>query len=219
MRPREHYVQQLEALHTEIRALGQMVIVSITRALDALRRQDSEAARRIRADDERIDQAQAALEEHALTIMATQQPMAGDLREIIAAIEIASELERIGDYAKSVAKSTIRSADQPLVQPLVDIPQMAEKAINMLGNALDAYVNRDAEAARGLAELDDQVDQLSDHLRAELLGLIQSDPTTAERAVDLMFVAHNLERIADRTTNIAERVIFMVKGDVVELNP
>ena len=219
MRPREHYVQQLEALHTEIRALGQLVIVSITRALDALRRQDTEAAQRIRADDEKIDQAQAALEEHALTIMATQQPMAGDLREIIAAIEIASELERIGDYAKSVAKITIRNADQPLVQPLTDIPQMAEQAINMLGNALDAYVNRDAEAARGMAELDDRVDQLSDHIRAELLGLIQSDPSIAERAVDLMFVAHNLERIADRTTNIAERVIFMVKGDVVELNP
>jgi phosphate transport system protein len=219
MRPREHYVQQLEALHTEIRALGQMVIVSITRAIDALRRQDTEAAGRIRADDERIDQAQAALEEHALSIMATQQPMAGDLREIIAAIEIASELERIGDYAKAVAKITIRNAEQPLVQPLVDIPQMAEKAINMLGNALDAYVNRDAEAARGLAESDDQVDALVAQVRANLLGVIHNDPTTAERAVDLMIVSHNLERIADRTTNIAERVIFMVSGDVVELNP
>jgi phosphate transport system protein len=219
MRLREHYVQQLEALHTEIRALGQVVIVSITRAIDALRRQDIEAARRIKVDDERIDQAQAALAEHALTIMATQQPMAGDLREIIAAIEIASELERIGDYAKSVAKITLRNADQPLVMPLIDIPQMAEKAINMLGNALDAYVNRDAEAARGLAESDDQVDALVAQVRTDLLSVIHSDPTTAERAVDLMFVAHNLERIADRTTNIAERVIFMVKGDVVELNP
>jgi phosphate transport system protein len=218
MRPREHYIQQLEALHTEIRALGQVVIVSITRAIDVLRRQDVEAAQRIRADDERIDQAQAALEEHALTVMATQQPMAGDLREIIAAIEIASELERIGDYAKGIAKITIRNADQPLVSPLVDIPQMAEQAINMLGTALDAYVNRDPEAARDLAGLDDQVDALSGHLRAELLALIQRDPTTAARAVDLMFVAHNLERIADRTTNIAERVIFMVKGDIVELN-
>jgi phosphate transport system protein len=218
MRPREHYIQQLEALHTEIRALGQVVIVSITRAIDALRRQDVEAAQRIRADDERIDQAQAALEEHALMVMATQQPMAGDLREIIAAIEIASELERIGDYAKGVAKITIRNADQPLVSPLVDIPQMAEQAINMLGTALDAYVNRDPEAARQLAGLDDQVDELSGHLRAELLALIERDPSTAARAVDLMFVAHNLERIADRTTNIAERVIFMVKGDIVELN-
>jgi phosphate transport system protein len=219
MRLREHYIQQLEALHTEIRALGQMVIVSITRAIDALRRQDVEAAGRIRADDDRIDQAQAALEEHALAVMATQQPMAGDLREIIAAIEIASELERIGDYAKGIAKITIRNADQPLVKPLVDIPQMAEQAINMLGNALDSYINRDPEAARALAGSDDQVDALSAHMRAELLELIQSDPTTAARAVDLMFVAHNLERIADRTTNIAERVIFMVKGDIVELNP
>ena len=219
MRPRQHYVQQLEALHTEIRALGQMVILSITRAIDALRRQDAEAARRIRADDERIDQSQVAIEEHALTVMATQQPMAGDLRELVAAIEIASELERIGDYAKGIAKITIRSADQPLVKPLVDIPQMAEQAINMLGNSLDAYVNRDAESAGLLAELDDQVDQLSDRVRTELLDLIQSDPATAARAVDLMFVAHNLERIADRTTNIAERVIFMVKGDIVELNP
>src|SRR5690349_22248748 len=176
MRPREHYVQQLEALHTEIRALGQMVIVSITRAIDALRRQDVEASQRIRADDERIDQAQAALEEHALAIMATQQPMAGDLREIIAAIEIASELERIGDYAKAIAKLTIRNADQPLVIPLVDIPEMAEKAINMLGNALDAYVNRDAEAAHGLAASDDQVDALVDRVRDELLSVIHGDP-------------------------------------------
>jgi phosphate transport system protein len=219
MQPRQHYVQQLEALHTEIRALGQMVIVSITRAIDALRRQDVEAAQRIRAEDQRIDQAQAALEEHALTVMATQQPMAGDLRRIVAAIEIASELERIGDYAKGIAKITIRNADQPLVKALVDIPQIAEHAINMLGNALDAYVNQDADAARGLAEADDEVDQLSANVRADLLKVIQDDPATALRAVDLMFVAHNLERIADRTTNIAERVIFMVKGDVVELNP
>jgi phosphate transport system protein len=219
MRPREHYVQQLEALHTEIRALGQMVIVSITRAIDALRRQDAEAARRIRADDKRIDESQAALEEHALTVMATQQPMAGDLRELVAAIEIASELERIGDYAKGIAKITIRNADQPPVAPLAEIPQMAEQAINMLGNSLDAYVNRDAEAARRLAALDDKVDQMSDRMRAELLDLVQNDPSTAARGVDLMFVAHNLERIADRTTNIAERVIFMVKGDIVDLNP
>jgi len=219
MRPREHYVQQLEALHTEIRALGQMVIVSITRAIDALRRQNVSSAKWIIDEDQHIDQAQATLEERALTIMATQQPMAGDLREIIAAIEIASELERIGDYAKGIAKITIRNADQPLVKPLVDIPLMAEKAINMLGNALDAYINRDAEAARSLAESDDLVDALVAHVRADLLDVIHSDPTSAERAVDLMFVAHNLERIADRTTNIAERVIFIVKGDIVELNP
>src|SRR4029079_16364114 len=181
MQPRQHYVQQLEALHTEIRALGQMVIVSITRAIDALRRQDVEAAQRIRAEDQRIDQAQAALEEHALTVMATQQPMAGDLRKIGAATQITSELERIGDYAKGIAKITIRNADQPLVKPLVDIPQIAEHAINMLGNALDAYVNQDADAARGLAEADDEVDKLSANVRLDLLSAIQSDPASAAR--------------------------------------
>jgi phosphate transport system protein len=219
MRPREHYVQQLEGLHIEIRALGQMVIVSITRAVDALRRQDVEAAKKIIADDQHIDQAQASLEEHVLAVMATQQPMAGDLRRLIAAIEIASELERIGDYAKSLAKVTIRHADQPLVMPLSDIPEMAELAINMLGTALDAYVNMDAEAANRLAESDDRVDELGKHIEARLIDIIQQDPTTTARAVDLLFAAHNVERIADRTTNIAERVIFMVKGDIVELNP
>jgi phosphate transport system protein len=219
MRPREHYVQQLEGLHTELRALGQLVIVSITRAIEALRRQDVEAARKIVANDERIDQAQAALEEHALAVMATQQPMAGDLRRLVAAIEVASELERIGDYAKGLAKITIRNADHPLVKPLVDIPEMAEHAINMLGTALDAYENMDADAARRLADADDSVDALGKRVRAELLEVIRADASAAERAVDLMFVAHNVERIADRTTNIAERVIFMVKGDVVELNP
>jgi len=218
MRPREHYVQQLEGLHTEIRALGQMVIVSITRAIDTLRRQNVEDAKWIIDEDQRIDQAQAALEEHALVVMATQQPTAGDLRQIVAAIEIASELERIGDYAKAIAKITIRSANQPLVKPLIDIPHMAEQAINMLGTALDAYVNQDADAARRLSEADDRVDELSVRARDELFAVIHDDPTTAERAVDLMFVAHNLERIADRTTNIAERVIFMISGDVVELN-
>jgi phosphate transport system protein len=219
MRPREHYVQQLEGLHTELRALGQLVIVSITRAIEALRRQDVEAARKIVADDQRIDQAQATLEEHTLAVMATQQPMAGDLRQLVAAIEVASELERIGDYAKGLAKITIRNADQPLVKPLVDIPEMAEHAINMLGSALDAYENMDADAAHRLADADDRVDDLGKQVQAELLDVIQADPSTAARAVDLLFVAHNLERIADRTTNIAERVIFMVKGDVVELNP
>jgi phosphate transport system protein len=219
MRPREHYVQQLEGLHTELRALGQLVIVSITRAIEALRRQDVEAAKKIVADDQRIDQAQATLEEHTLAVMATQQPMAGDLRRLVAAIEVASELERIGDYAKGLAKITIRNADQPLVKPLVDIPEMAEHAINMLGSALDAYENMDADAAHRLADADDRVDALGKQVHAELIDVIQADPSTAARAVDLLFVAHNLERIADRTTNIAERVIFMVKGEVVELNP
>lgn len=122
MRPREHYVQQLEALHTEIRALGQMVIVSITRAIGALRAARCRGRAQIITDDRHIDQAQAALEERALTVMATQQPIASNMRRLVAAIEIASELERIGDYAKGIAKITVRHADQPLVKPLIDHP-------------------------------------------------------------------------------------------------
>lgn len=219
MRPREHYLQQLEELHTELRALGQLVVAAITQAVEALSRQDSVAARQIVTADQEIDRRQYALEEHVLSVMATQQPMAGDLRRLIAAIEIASELERIGDYAKGIAKITIRNADQPLVKPLVDIPQIAEKAITMLNSALEAFVDQDVVAARGLAAADDAVDELSTRVRQELLALMQQDPTTVTRSVDLLFVAHNLERIADRTANIAERVIFMVTGSVVELNP
>lgn len=219
MRPREHYAQQLEGLHNALRALGQMVIVSITKAITALRQQDVAAAKQIIADDDRIDQAQSRLEEQALVVMATQQPMARDLRRIVAAIEIASELERIGDYAKGIAKITVRNADAPLAKPLADIPEMAEQAINMLGSALDAYVNEDAEAARRLSNADDSVDELVTKARADLIALIQSDPGIAPRAIDLVFVTHNLERIADRTTNIAERVIFIDSGDIVDLNP
>lgn len=219
MRPREHYVQQLEGLHTELRALGQLVIVSITKAITALRQQDVEAAKQIIADDVRIDQAQSRLEEHVLVVMATQQPMARDLRQLVAAIEIASELERIGDYAKGIAKITVRGAGHPLVKTLADIPAIAEQSINMLGSALDAYVGADAEAARRLSNADDTVDELVSRVRAELVAAIQADPSVTPRAVDLLFVAHNLERIADRTTNIAERVIFIDSGDIVELNP
>jgi phosphate transport system protein len=218
MRPREHYVQQLEALHTELRALGQLVIVSITKAIAALRQQDVEAAKQIIADDARIDQAQSRLEEHVLVVMATQQPMARDLRQLVAASEIASELERIGDYAKGIAKITVRGAEHPLVKSLVDIPTIAEQSINMLGSALDAYVSVDADAARRLSNADDSVDELVSRVRGELIAAIQADPSITPRAVDLLFVAHNLERIADRTTNIAERVIFIDSGDIVELN-
>lgn len=219
MRPREHYLQQLEDLHTELRALGQLVVTAITQAIDVLRRQDALSARHIINADHHIDQAQYTLEEHVLSIMATQQPMAGDLRRLIAAIEIASELERIGDYAKGIAKIAIRNADQPLLTPLNDIPAISQHAIGMLNSALDAFVQQDATAARALAQADDHVDTLSSNIRAQLLNLMQHDPTTVQQAVDLLSVTHNLERIADRTTNIAERVIFMVTGTMVELNP
>jgi phosphate transport system protein len=219
MRPRAHYLQELEVLHADLKALGELVVAAIRQAVGALVQQNVAAAEQVVAGDQHIDHAQYVLEEQIVVVMATQQPIAGDLRRLIAAIEIASELERIGDYAKGIAKIAIRSARLAELKPLSDIPQMAQQAMIMLGEVLDAYMHEDAGVGRRLAEADDHVDELRTRIKAELIDLMQQDPTSVPRAVDLLFVIHNLERIADRTTNIAERIIFMVSGEIIELNP
>ena len=219
MPPREHYTQQLEALHAELRALGQLVVAAITWSLDAFNRQDGSVAQRVVADDHDIDRAQYILEEHAVGVIATQQPVAGDLRQLIAAIEIASELERIADYAKSIAKFVIRDVEQPSLEPPGGMAEMADRALAMLNESLEAFIRQDADAARRLGAADDQVDLLQKQVRAELLERLQREPANASRLTDLLAVTHNLERIADRTTIIAERVIFMVCGAQIELNP
>ncbi|MFL5802461.1 MAG: phosphate signaling complex protein PhoU [Roseiflexaceae bacterium] len=219
MRMRDRYLKELEELHTDLKALGELVVVAITQAVDALVQQDVAAAELIVAADRHIDAAQLVVEEHTLIVMATQQPIAGDLRRLVAAIGIASELERIGDYAKSIAKITIRNADLSAVTSLVDLPQMAQGAITMLRDVLDAFVQSDATVGQRLSDADDRVDELRRHIRADLTAAMQRDPAIVPQAVDLLFVAHHLERIADRTTNIAERLVFMVSGEVIELNP
>ncbi|HZB96763.1 MAG TPA: phosphate signaling complex protein PhoU [Herpetosiphonaceae bacterium] len=216
--PREHYDQQLRSLQDDLLRLASLVEASIRRSIDALKNQDVEEARRVIADDDLIDRRQYALEDKALLLIARQAPMAADLRMISAVISIASELERMGDYAEGIAKITIRGANEPLLKPLIDIPRMAELAQSMLREALDAFVNRDVEAARKLAAEDHEVDELTLQVQNELLEYMQRDPGNIERALHLIFVAHNLERLADRTTNIAERLIFVVTGEVVDLN-
>lgn len=216
--PRPHYDLQLQELQDDLLRLASQVEASIGRAVNALKAQDVNAARRVIADDDLIDRAQYALEDKALNLIARQAPIAADLRLISAVISIASELERMGDYAEGIAEITIRGANEPLLKPLVDIPRMADAAQRMLREALDTFVKRDAEAARRLAAEDDEVDQLTTSIQNELLGLMVENPANSERALHLMFVAHNLERIADRATNIAERLIFLVTGQVVDLN-
>jgi phosphate transport system protein len=216
--PREHYDQQLRSLQDDLLRLASLVEASIRRSIDALKNQDVEEARRVIADDDLIDRRQYALEDKALLLIARQAPMAADLRMISAVISIASELERMGDYAEGIAKIAIRGANEPLLKPVADIPRMAELAQSMLREALDAFVNRDVEAARKLAAEDHEVDELTLQVQNELLEYMQRDPGNIERALHLIFVAHNLERLADRTTNIAERLIFVVTGEVVDLN-
>jgi phosphate transport system protein len=193
-------------------------MTAVALVLDALEQEDVEAARRVAADDRWIDQAQYALEEHAVAIIATQQPVASDLRLLIAAIEAASELERIGDYAKGIAKIVVRDVGQPFVDIPIALTRMAEQALAMLDTALDAFFRQDATAARQLEAADNRVDELMQAVQTELLAGMQRDPTATYRAVDLLIVAHNFERIADRTTNIAERIIYMVSGVTVDLN-
>jgi phosphate transport system protein len=219
MRLRERYQQELAALHTELRALGEMVVTAITRAVDALVRHDGALAQQVIAADAAIDKAQAALEEQVLVVMATQQPIAGDLRRLVAAIEIASELERIGDYAKGIAKIVGREAAPAKLMPTEQLPQMAQHAIAMLNEVLEAYVGEDAAVGQRLAEADDQVDALRRNSQADLIEAMQRDPAVVPQAVSQLFIVHNIERIADRATNIAERIVFMVSGENIELNP
>jgi phosphate transport system protein len=217
--PRETFEGQLRELQDDLLAMMALVDRAIERSIRALADRDIKLAQDIIDDDALINQAQREIEEKCLVLIATQQPMASDLRVIASVSSIATELERMGDHAEGIGKITLLVADQPLLKPLIDIPRMAEKGRSMLRQQLEAFVRRDAKMARSLATGDEEVDALYDQVYRELLVFMMSDPHTISRATHLLWVAHNLERIADRTTNIGERVVFLVTGEVEELNP
>jgi len=216
---RETFDRELHRLQDEVLILGGLVEKAIIQSVEVLKRRDLEGARRLIAQDRRvINEKRFAIESEALTLIATQQPMAGDLRVIAAVLEIAHELERMGDYAKGIAKINLMMGDEPLLKPLVDIPLMAEKARSMLHQALEAFVRRDVELARAIPKQDDEVDALYNQVYRDLLALMMQNPSDIDRATYLLWVAHNLERTADRVANICERVIFMVTGEMVEMD-
>jgi phosphate transport system protein len=216
--PRESLDKELQRLEDEILALGSMVENAIIESVDALKKRDLEESRRLIAYDRRINEKRFAIEAEALAVIAMQQPVAIDLRVLAAVLDIADELERIGDYAKGIAKINLRIGEGPMVKPLIDIPAMAEKARNALHRALEAFVNRDVELARALPKEDDEVDCLYNQVYRELMTYVITDPRTIEQANFLLWAAHNLERAADRVTNICERVIFTVTGELVEMD-
>lgn len=216
--PRESFDKELQRLEDEILALGSMVENAIVDSVDALKRRDLEESQRLIAYDRRINEKRFAIEAEALAVIAKQQPVAGDLRVLAAVLDIADELERIGDYAKGIAKINLRIGAGPMVKPLVDIPAMAEKARTALHRALEAFVNRDVELARALPKEDNEVDCLYDQVYRELMTYVIADPRTIEQANFLLWAAHNLERAADRVTNICERVIFTATGELVEMD-
>jgi phosphate transport system protein len=212
------FERQLLEAQQEMLILGTMVETAIERSIQALKDRDIGLARQIIADDAKINRRRYDIEEKCLEIIATQQPLAGDLRTIIAILHIIVDLERMGDHAEGIAKIAIMLADEPSLKPLIDIPRMADVAIRMLLGSLEAYKDRDTDRARAICDEDDEVDALYNQVYRELLVYMLNDPRTIERATHLTWVAHNLERIADRVTNICERVVYMVEGRVEELN-
>ena len=208
--------RHLGQLQQEVVSLAEIVDKAIIRAVDALKRRDLEELQQVIHEDDYIDQKRYEIEERCIDLIATQQPMARDLRTIIALLHITVELERMGDYAEGISKISLMMGEEPPLKPLIDIPRMADKATQMLRDSLDSLVSRDVVKANQVWQDDDEVDALYDQVYRELLVFMIQDPRTIKKATYLLWTAHDLERIADRATNIAERVIFLVTGKMVE---
>jgi phosphate transport system protein len=219
MRSREHFDHALDALNAELRQLGRLAAAAVVQAVEALYARDVAHAQRIILDDRLINQQQRALEAHALGLIATQQPVAMDLRPLIAARELAGELERIADYAKAIARFVIRDASRLSAELPPALTALAEQVIAMLDATIAAFVGQDTEAAERLGAADDQIDRLCRQIEADLIGRNERDGTNGDWAAGLLLVAHYRERVAERATTIAERMVVMLRGEVVELNP
>ena len=216
--PRATLDQEARAISDDLLRMQKLVDQSIVRSLDSLKRRDQSVAKQVMDEDVKVNDLRFKIEEACLSLIATQQPAAGDLRSVIAAMHMVVEMERMADHATGIAKTVIMMGDEPLLKPLVDIPKMAELAREMLRDSLQAYNERDAKKARRVAERDDDMDGLYRAVFDELVKIMSKTPGSATRATYLLWCAHNLERIGDRVTNIAERVIFVNTGDMQELN-
>lgn len=218
MTTRGSFQKHKKELEQDLVGMGEMVISAITRSVEALKNQTIKEAKKIVAEDMLINKKRWDIEEKCISLIATQQPVATDLRDLIAILNIITELERMGDYAAGTANITIMIGDQPLIKPLIDIPLMTVKATDMIKRSLEAFMKQDAVTARSICDEDDEVDMLYDQVYRELLSLMIDDPRKINGATYLMWVAHNLERIADRVTNICERIIYLVTGEMEEIN-
>ena len=214
---RKTFEHELQQVKDEILVLGNMVEQAVADSREALKKRDVKASKMIYEQDRKINEKRFAIENQCMILIATQQPMARDLRLLASMLDVASEMERMGDYAKGVATINIRMGDQPLLKPLIDLPRMAAKAADMLHRALTAFMNEDVEAARAIPAEDDEVDALYDQIYRELMTFVIQDPKVIERANLLLWAAHNMERLADRVTNICERTVFVVTGEIKEL--
>jgi len=215
--PRQTFETELQQVKDNVLLLGSMVEQALLDSVDALKKRDIKAAEKVFAEDKEINKKRFEIENQIVTLIATQQPMARDLRLLASTLEITSELERMGDYAKGIANINMRMGDAPLLKPLIDVPRMASKGVDMLQRSLTAFINEDLEVARTLPVEDDEVDALYNQVYRELMTFVIQDPKTIERANWLLWVAHNLERFADRVTNICERTIIIATGELIEI--
>lgn len=216
---REALDRRIRHLLDEFMVLESMVEQETTDAVDALKRQDMDAARKTYRFDQKVNAKRFEIENECMITIATQQPiMAGDLRLLASILEVVGELERMGDYAKGIAKICLMMGDQPLIKPLIDIPKMAELCVSMLHRAAGAFINRDVVTARAIPSEDDLVDDLYNQVSRDLNEIVFADPSKVERANYLMWAAHNLERMADRVTNICERAIYVTTGELKEID-
>ena len=217
MEIRTTFHKRLREIQDDVLVMWSMVEKAISRSIEALKGRDLNMAHQVIADDLKINEKRFDIEEKCIKLIATQQPMASDLRTIISVLSIMTDLERIGDHAEGIAKIVVMIGDEPPLKPLIDLPRMADKTTEMLRRSLDAFVQHDAAAARQIATEDDEVDNLYNQVFRELLTFMAEDTTTITRATRLIWVAHNMERSADRITNICERVVFLVNGKMEEI--
>ena len=217
MEIRTTYHKKLREIQDDVLAMGNMVDKALSRAMEALKNRDVATANQVILNDLKINEKRFNIEEKCIQLIATQQPMASDLRNIICVLNVVTELERIGDHAEGISKIVVMIGDEPPLKPLIDLPRMTDKTMGMLRRSLDAFINHDADAAREIISEDDAVDSLYEQVFHDLLIFMAEDPRTITRATRLLWVAHNLERSADRVTNICERVVFCVTGKMQEI--
>jgi phosphate transport system protein len=211
-----HFELELQGLKEDLLEMGGRVEGIIQKSVEALKRRDRRLADEVFADDKIIDRLEITIDDRCVSLLALRQPLAVDLRFITAALIINNDLERVGDHGVNIAQSAQRLADEPPLKPLVDIPRMADLAAGMLREALDAFVRRDATTARRLVRRDDEVDNLNRQVFRELISFMIEDPRTITRAMELILVARNLERVADLATNVAEEVVFIAEARIIK---
>ena len=214
---RKTFESEIQQVKDDILILGSMVEKALLDSVEAMRKRDLKWSERLFQEDKEINKKRFEIESHLMILIATQQPMAHDLRFLASCLEIISELERMGDYAKGISNINLRMGDTPLLKPLIDVPRMAKKGVDMLHRSLTAFVNEDVATAEKIPVEDDEVDALYNQIYRELMTFVIADPKTIERANWLLWVAHNLERFADRVTNICERTIFIATGELTEV--